>query len=110
MENDGGQGVHALHVALEAAGYYPGEDDVRWWTFGSETLAAVKTAQACNGLPESGVSCAATWRLLLGEGATPGDLATLRSGNSDDEDLEFQGDRVWLIGEQRWENRRRTEL
>ena len=87
-EGDGGREVHALQVALQKAGYYPGgepaawaagavgsaaqagqqsagccsrrslmlncllarlrcpaEDDMRWWSFGDGTLAALKTFQ-----------------------------------------------------------------
>lgn len=102
MEGDGGREVHVLHVALTEAGYHPGEDDTVWWIFGTETTAAVKTCQACSGLPESGVVNAATWLAILGPDATPAAASTLRSNASDDEDLEFKGDRVWLIGEQRW--------
>lgn len=121
----------------------PAEDDIRWWSFGDGTLAALKTfqvsmrpstprcagamamhpgsaarpckggpaaaalcqptrnhepaacprsnslppPQACSGYPESGVCDGATWRLLLGEDAQPSDLARLKSGESDDDDL-----------------------
>ncbi|KAL4419502.1 hypothetical protein ABPG77_002288 [Micractinium sp. CCAP 211/92] len=107
-EGDGGREVHALHVALTRAGYYPSEDDERWWSFGDGTVAALKTFQACNGYPESGVCDAATWRMLLGDDAHPSEIADLRSGDSADEDLSAQGtDRVWLLGEQRWEDRSR---
>lgn len=39
-------------------------------------------AQACNGLPESGVCDGATWRKLLGEGSTPADIAILAERES----------------------------
>jgi hypothetical protein len=32
-------------VCLQSAGYYCGEDDMRWWQFGSSTLDALKTFQ-----------------------------------------------------------------
>lgn len=107
-EGDGGREVHALHVALTRAGFYPSEDDERWWSFGDGTVTALKTFQACNSYPESGVCDAATWRMLLGQDAHPSEISDLRSGDSADEDLSAQGtDRVWLLGEQRWEDRSR---
>jgi hypothetical protein len=63
--------------------------------------------QACTGLAETGVSDAATWKSLLGPDAKPSDVLSIKSGDSTDEDLEASGDRVWLLGEQRWEIRRR---
>lgn len=44
-EGDGGRFVHAMHVVLEKAGYWPGEDDFQWWWFGDGTLAALKAYQ-----------------------------------------------------------------
>lgn len=109
MEGDGGREVHALHVALQEHGYYPGEDDVRWWTYGDSTLTALKTFQACQGLAESGVADAVVWQKLLGPGAVPSDIRSMKSGESDDDDLADDGDgeRVWLLGEQRWERIRK---
>ena len=108
MDGDGGREVHALHVALNQQGYYAGEDDVRWWQFGDGTINALKTFQACSGLPETGVCDVNAWRTLLGPNAKPQDLMHLRSGGSDDEDLSNVdgAERVWLLGEQRWENRK----
>lgn len=47
-EGDGGRFVHALHVLLERAGCWPGEDDFQWWWFGDSTLAALKAYQVCH--------------------------------------------------------------
>ena len=109
MDGDGGRGVHALHVALGQQGFHAGEDDMRWWQFGDGTTSALKTFQACSGLPETGVCDVNTWKMLLGPDAKPEHLRDLRSGDSYDEDLSHvEGEeRVWLLGEQRWENRRR---
>lgn len=156
------------------SGYYPSDDDLRWWQFGDSTLNALKTfqvgwwagvmqgdaaeccsqhaailllqaaaaavahglsfctmgaclecahpsqastfrplcpppsLQACSGLPESGVADPRTWCALLGADASPAVLDTLRSENSDDEDM-ANSDRVWLMGEQRWEDRSRVK-
>lgn len=107
LEGDGGREVHALQVALGEAGFSAGEEDIQWWQFGDSTLNAVKTFQACSGLPESGVADVPTWKALLGADAVPGDIDSVRSGHSDDEDLALSafGERVWLIGEQRWEDK-----
>lgn len=107
IEGDGGHDVHALHVLLDEAGYNPGDDDVTWWQFGDTTVGALKTFQACSGLPESGICDSVTWKKLLGADATPAVLRTINSGASDDDDMadDKGGTRVWLIGEQRWEDR-----
>jgi hypothetical protein len=60
--------------------------------------------QACNGLAETGVSDEATWKALLGASASPSDVLELKSGDDTDDDLQ-ENDRVWLLGEQRWEIR-----
>ena len=44
-EGDGGRHVHALHAALERSGYWPGEDDMRWWQYGDATVSALQSAQ-----------------------------------------------------------------
>jgi peptidoglycan hydrolase-like protein with peptidoglycan-binding domain len=104
IDGDGGKYVHALHVLLDDAGFSPGEDDIRWWQFGDSTVAAVKTFQACNGIPESGAACVRTWQALMPEGSVPNDILSVQSGHSDDDDLAEPGEgRVWLLGEQRWE-------
>jgi peptidoglycan hydrolase-like protein with peptidoglycan-binding domain len=107
LEGEGGQVVHALHTLLCEAGFYPSDDELQWWQFGDSTVAAIKTFQACNGMAESGTVDARLWRLLAGDGAHPSLVDTLKSGKSDDEDLSLEGKEgmVWLIGEQRWEDR-----
>lgn len=104
IDGDGGKYVHALHVLLDNAGYCAGEDDVRWWQYGDSTVTAVKTFQACSGIPESGATCVRTWQALMPPGSVPNDLLSVQSGHSDDDDLAEPGEgRVWLLGEQRWE-------
>jgi peptidoglycan hydrolase-like protein with peptidoglycan-binding domain len=104
IDGDGGKYVHALHVLLDNAGFCAGEDDVRWWQYGDSTVNAVKTFQACSGIPESGATCVRTWQALMPPGSVPNDLSSVKSGHSDDEDLAEPGEgRVWLLGEQRWE-------
>lgn len=109
LEGEGGQMVHALHVLLSDAGFYPNDDELQWWQFGDTTVAAIKTFQACNGMPETGTCNERLWKMLAGDNADPSIVDTLKSGKSDDEDLSLEGREgmVWLIGEQRWEDRRK---
>ncbi|KAF6259771.1 hypothetical protein COO60DRAFT_1700641 [Scenedesmus sp. NREL 46B-D3] len=116
LDMDGGREVHALQVALGRQGYHCGDDEMRWWQFGSSTLDALKTfqgcgmaaalfgvcrcwsqdggstldafrtLQACNGLPESGATDERTWLALLGPEATPAQLQELRGDESMYED------------------------
>ena len=87
-----------IQVLLREHGFHADENDSQWWMFGPTTLSAVTTFQACNGLPESGICCEATWRRLMGAGGTPQDIDKVFSGDSEDEDLEQQGDgRVYLL-------------
>ena len=58
--------------------------------------------QECAGLQGTGVADAQTWKALLGADAEPAHLADLRADDATDEDLSEIGDRVWLLGEQRW--------
>ncbi len=44
-EGDGGRHVHELQTALVHQGFWPGEDDMLWWQFGSDTCSAVQTFQ-----------------------------------------------------------------
>jgi len=46
-EGDGGRHVHELQTALVHQGFWPGEDDMLWWQFGSDTCSAVQTFQVC---------------------------------------------------------------
>ena len=59
-------------------------------------------AQECAGLQATGVTDGHTWKALLGADAEPAHLANLIADDATDEDLSEIGDRVWLLGEQRW--------
>lgn len=65
------------------------------------------SSQACQSLPETGVCDANTWRSLLGEDtlASLNTMASQDNGDEYDDDMSASNDRVWLIGEQRWEKR-----
>lgn len=54
--------------------------------------------QGMNGLPETGVSDAGTWRALLGQSAQPADLADLHSKEAQfDDDMSEHTSSVWLL-------------
>lgn len=103
--DDGGRAVHQLQCALEGAGYFCGDDEMLWWQFGGNTEASLRTFQACNGLPETGVSDTATWLALLGKDAQPAGLLDLHAKDpvyDDDMEGHNHDGAVWLLGEQRW--------
>ena len=107
-QEDGGMEVHKLHVLLDGLGYYSGEEDMEWWTFGMGTENALGTFQASSGLPDTGLTCLLTWKALLGEermamgpAAAFETVGELESGEYT-MDLSQQ-DRVFLLGEGRFE-------
>ena len=108
---DGGMEVHKLQVLLDEQGYYSGEEDMEYWFFGTTTENALGTFQASNNLPDTGLTDVGTWRALLGEelAALGPDEALARVGDGDfPEDLSRQ-DRVFLIGEGRFEGSPRKD-
>lgn len=40
-----------VQVCLQKVGFFPGDDEMRWWQFGSGTLDALKTFQVCAWAP-----------------------------------------------------------
>ena len=74
--------------------------------FCTTSCVCVHTYQVCcglplqgmNGLPETGVSDAATWQTLLGGAAQPADLVNLSANNAQyDDDMSGHSDSVWLL-------------
>jgi peptidoglycan hydrolase-like protein with peptidoglycan-binding domain len=61
--------VSKLHAALGGAGYYAPDGEAEDFYFGEGTAAALLSYQACQGLPETGVTDDATWAALLGSDA-----------------------------------------
>ena len=59
-------------------------------------------AQACNGLPQTGLVDDDTWLVLLGPSARPQDVDFLFSEDETDTDMLSNKRGVWLLGEQRW--------
>eukprot|EP00199_Chlamydomonas_sp_CCMP681_P002531 CAMPEP_0119115968 /NCGR_PEP_ID=MMETSP1180-20130426/52031_1 /TAXON_ID=3052 ORGANISM="Chlamydomonas cf sp, Strain CCMP681" /NCGR_SAMPLE_ID=MMETSP1180 /ASSEMBLY_ACC=CAM_ASM_000741 /LENGTH=323 /DNA_ID=CAMNT_0007105077 /DNA_START=588 /DNA_END=1559 /DNA_ORIENTATION=- len=108
MEGDGGREVALLQQALERLGFACGDDEQTWWQFGDHTLNALRTMQACAGLPETGVSDETTWKELIRtlggniEGLEALGMHLESVLGSDISGQQSQG-RLWLLGEQRWE-------
>ena len=105
---DGGWETHKLQVLLDEQGYYSGEEDMEYWFFGVTTTNALGTFQASNGIPDTGLTCADTWRVLLGEERFAMEVTAALETVGDGEfplDLSRQ-DRVFLLGENRFEDRK----
>lgn len=62
-----GEEVQVLQEALEALGFYPGEEDMEYFIFADGTEAAVKTWQATLGVREDGVASPALQAILFGD-------------------------------------------
>ena len=109
-QEDGGMEVHKLQVLLDMQGFYSGEEDMEYWFFGYTTENALGTFQASNKLPDTGLTCVATWRALLGEErmalGPEAAFATVPDGDYP-MDLADQ-DRVFLLGEGRFEMKKKT--
>jgi antiviral helicase SKI2 len=105
---DGGWETHKLQVLLDEQGYYSGEEDMEYWYFGTTTENALGTFQASNGIPDTGLTCANTWRALLGEERFAMDAkAALETVGDGDYPLDLsRQDRVFLLGENRFEDRK----
>ena len=102
---DGGYETHKLQVLLDKQGYYSGEEDMEYWYFGMTTENALGTFQASNGIPDTGLTCANTWKTLLGEAKfamDPTDALDLVPDGEYPLDLASQK-RVFLLGEGRFE-------
>jgi len=106
--DDGGRAVHALQNLLESHGFFMDDEDHMYWQNGPSTVGATKYFQASARLPQTGIADPATWKALLGYrdfGRGPKVLEEKYSGGEFSEDLaEDCQNRVYLIGEDRWEN------
>lgn len=91
---------------LLAHGFSASEDELEWWQFGLSTEGALKTFQACSGLPETGIVCVHTWGKLVLADAPPPNFDETSACHEDEEfceDLSEGGQgAVYLVGEQRW--------
>lgn len=104
-EDDGGMEVHKMQVLLAERGYDSGEEDMEYWYFGSATSAALLTFQASERLAETGITDLATWRALLRveELQESPETVLARVGHGDYPNDLARTDRVFLLGEQRYE-------
>ena len=97
-----------VDVCTQSHGFFSGDDDMQWWEFGDGTLSALKMFQASCQLPPTGTTSAAAWECLLGDAADSGIDAAEALGGP--EMAEFERDlasiegRVYLLGEDRFEN------
>ncbi|XP_030534047.2 protein disulfide isomerase pTAC5, chloroplastic [Rhodamnia argentea] len=113
-----GDEVRAMQEALQRLGFYSGEDDLEYSTFSSGTERAVKTWQASVGAKEDGVMTVELLeRLYFGkEDGANGAAALSVTEMSEiqqtlvkqtDSEVEVSQHRVFLLGENRWEEPKR---
>ena len=70
--DDGGVEVKEVQRLLMGNGFCASDEEMEWWQYGSTTENAVKTFQACAGLPETGMVDVGTWQALMAkEGLAP---------------------------------------
>ena len=112
-EGDGGKHVRLLQLALDRKGYCVSDDELEFWMFGDTTENALKTFQACSGMPESGVVDEEVWSKLCegmeGEVCSVEYMEEKTSGTSEAEEADpYNIDRakqgVFLLGEGRYED------
>ncbi|KAL3812359.1 hypothetical protein ACJIZ3_013627 [Penstemon smallii] len=119
-----GDEVQAMQEALEKLGFYSGEEDMEYSSFASGTERAVKTWQATLGAPEDGIMTSELLEQLFGssgsgvennqehkasdlhksENGAPINSVTDISQVLVTEDVEVSEHRVFLLGENRWED------
>ncbi|KAF9604824.1 hypothetical protein IFM89_010365 [Coptis chinensis] len=115
--------VHAMQEALQNLGFYSGEEDMEFSSFLSGTERAVKTWQASLGACEDGIMTAELLeKLFMEQGAVDPNFHESTNGASvasvtevleikqnvikESEVAEFEAShhRVFLLGENRWED------
>ena len=113
-EGDGGRYVRLLQLALDKKGFCVSDDELEFWMFGDTTETALKTFQACSGMPESGVVDEEVWSMLCegleNEVCSIEFLEERTSGVSEAEETDpynidrADGKGVFLLGEGRYED------
>ncbi|KAL5990495.1 hypothetical protein ACLOJK_011397 [Asimina triloba] len=111
-----GEVVREMQEALEKLGFYSGEEDMEYSSFSSGTERAVKTWQASVGIHEDGIMTAELLERLFVEienkGANGAPVASIMEiaevqktivKESDTKEVEVSQHRVFLLGENRWE-------
>ncbi|KAJ3680038.1 hypothetical protein LUZ60_016316 [Juncus effusus] len=119
-----GKDVKALQEALQKLGFYSGEEDMEFSSFSTGTYRAVKTWQASVGSKEDGIMTSELLELLFSEnevtdlasnlspgsvnGATVASITqieeTIIKENDNDSKVDVTKNRVFLLGENRWED------
>ncbi|KAK4754427.1 hypothetical protein SAY87_002531 [Trapa incisa] len=106
-----GDEVKTMQEALQKLGFYSGEEDIEYSSFSSGTERAVKTWQASIGVKEDGIMTGELLEALYHEG-TNGVAVSIVTKKSEykqtvvresDTDIEASHPRVFLLGENRWE-------
>ncbi|KAJ4759697.1 plastid transcriptionally active 5 [Rhynchospora pubera] len=120
-----GDDVLAMQEALQKLGFYSGEEDMEYSSFSSGTERAVKTWQATLGTREDGIMTEELLELLFSEkktsdahvkegvnGAAIASVAqvaadiektVIKESNASNSGVEVSKHRVFLLGENRWE-------
>ncbi|XP_072987481.1 protein disulfide isomerase pTAC5, chloroplastic isoform X1 [Typha latifolia] len=117
-----GEDVRAMQEALESLGFYSGEEDTEYSYFSSGTERAVKTWQATLGTPEDGIMTSELLEKLFMEQRMKGSSLNVGENGAavasvtevaeiqqtvvketGDLEVEVSQNRVFLLGENRWE-------
>ncbi|KAJ3706406.1 hypothetical protein LUZ61_010111 [Rhynchospora tenuis] len=120
-----GDDVRAMQEALQKLGFYSGEEDMEYSSFSSGTERAVKTWQATLGTREDGIMTEELLKMLFSEKKTSdvqvkegvngaaiasvGQVAAeiektvVKESNASNSGVEVSKHRVFLLGENRWE-------
>ncbi|KAF8019169.1 hypothetical protein BT93_H3914 [Corymbia citriodora subsp. variegata] len=115
-----GDEVRAMQEALQRLGFYSGEEDMEYSSFSSGTERAVKTWQASVGAKEDGIMTVELLeRLYFREVDGANGAAALSVTEmseiqqtvvkQSDSEVEVSQHRVFLLGENRWEEPRRLD-
>nr|XP_004298010.2 PREDICTED: uncharacterized protein LOC101295804 isoform X2 [Fragaria vesca subsp. vesca] len=117
-----GEHVRAMQESLLKSGFYSGEEDMEFSNFSSGTERAVKTWQASIGLPEDGIMTEELLERLFNDPQADGAVESKEDANGaagtsvteisevkqivlkeDAADVDESYHRVFLLGENRWE-------
>ncbi|KAL3724602.1 hypothetical protein ACJRO7_029727 [Eucalyptus globulus] len=115
-----GDEVQAMQEALQRLGFYSGEEDMEFSSFSTGTERAVKTWQASVGAKEDGIMTVELLeRLYFGKEDGANGVAALSVTEmseiqqtvvkQSDSEVEVSQHRVFLLGENRWEEPRRLD-
>ncbi|XP_078167667.1 plastid transcriptionally active 5 isoform X2 [Carex rostrata] len=120
-----GDDVRVMQEALQKLGFYCGEEDTEFFSFSSGTQRAVKTWQATLGIQEDGIMTEELLEMLFSEQETSGahvkegvngaavasvaqvaaeiEKTVVKASSASNSGVEVSEHRVFLLGENRWE-------